>query len=165
VYQFVVFLHILAAIVWVGGLVFFALVAVPVARRLPPVERAKLLADIGRRFRVVGWACLGVLVVTGLYNAYSRGVTREGIASGQFFREQFGQLLTAKVVLVGLMLVVTALHDFVVGPASTRATARGDAADPAEAAVLRRRASWLARLTTLLALIVVALAVLLVRGP
>src|SRR5690242_4648897 len=101
VYQFVVFLHILAAIVWVGGLFFFALVAVPVARRLPAAERASLLAATGRRFRAVAWTCLGLLVVTGLYNAAARGVTREGLASGRFFGERFGQLLTAKVALVG----------------------------------------------------------------
>jgi uncharacterized membrane protein len=63
VYQLSVFLHILSAIVWIGGILFLALVVVPAMRGLPPAERAALSGAVGRRFRTVGWACIGVVVV------------------------------------------------------------------------------------------------------
>lgn len=157
-YQLVVLAHILAAFVWVGGLLFLALVVVPVARRLPPGQRGPLFAALGRRFRLVGWLALGVLLVTGLFAATYHGMTWGRLASGAFFADRFGQVLTVKVAVVLLMLVVSAWHDFILGPASTRA------ADQPVAEALRRRSSWAARLTLLLALAVVALAVVLVRG-
>ena len=63
------------------------------------------------------------------------------------------------------MLVVIALalyHDFVVGPAAARAMGsdpRGSAA-----MALRKRASWIGRVNTLLSLAIMTLALLLVRG-
>ena len=74
-YLFSVWLHILAATVWVGGMAFFMLVLVPLARS-PAVGKnaGALLHWIGVRFRAVGWASLAVLVVTGSFNLYARGV-------------------------------------------------------------------------------------------
>ena len=160
-YQLSVLVHVLAAVVWVGGIFFLALVVVPVARRLPPAERAALLGALGRRFRVVGWVCIALLLATGTANAALRGVTWEGVASGRLFESEFGRLLAAKLAVVLVMLALSVAHDFVVGPASVRLLERqGDG----DAASLRRRASWLARVNALLALLVIALAIALVRG-
>jgi uncharacterized membrane protein len=163
-YQLSVYIHILSAMVWVGGMFFVALVAVPVARRLPPSERGALLTALGVKFRNVGWVAIGLLVITGITNASFRGVTLETIGNGQIFLSPFGHLLTTKVVLVAVMIAISAIHDFVIGPASTRATQRSTEATLGEVERLRRQASWLARLNALLALVVVGLGVLLVRG-
>ncbi|HXF82046.1 MAG TPA: CopD family protein, partial [bacterium] len=119
-YQVSVFLHLVAATVWVGGLLFLALVAVPVARGLPPGERASLIAALGRRFLPVAWAALAALVVTGFINLGYRGVTWESAASGHLFAGSFGRILAVKLVLVVAALTLSALHDFVLGPASSR---------------------------------------------
>jgi uncharacterized membrane protein len=164
VYQASVFIHVVSAAIWVGGMFFLALVVVPVARRLPPAERGALLDALGRRFRAVGWVCIALLIATGSVNSAYRGVRLESIASGRLFADQVGRLLAAKLALVAVMLALSVAHDFVVGPASVRALA-GAAGPMAErGGALRRRASWLARLNTLLALLVIALAVALVRG-
>ncbi len=166
-YQLSVLVHLLAATVWVGGMLFLALVAVPATRGLPPAERGALIGALGRRFRVVGWACVALLVVTGTINTAYRGVTWGSVASGRLLESEFGRLLALKLAVVAGMVAVTAYHDFVVGPASLRLLERhtgSDAATTAEVARLRRRASWLARLGTLLALLILALAVALVRG-
>lgn len=167
-YQFSVFVHIVSAIVWVGGMLCFALVVVPVARRLPPHERAALVGAMGRRFRAVGWVCVALLIATGLVNSAYRGVTWADVWTGDLFGSLFGRLLAAKLGLVAVMLLLSAVHDFVVGPASARAYQQAGA-QPSPAllsalAVSRRRAAWLARANTLVALVVVALAVMLVRG-
>jgi uncharacterized membrane protein len=157
VYQLSVYLHVLAAIVWVGGMAFLALVVVPATRGMAAAERARLFDLVGRRFRPIGWACLALLIATGLVNVAQRGVTWSSVASGDLLGSPFGRILGLKLLLVAAMLALSAAHDFWLGPAASAASA-------AEAPRLRLRASWVARLNALLALLVVFLAVALVRG-
>lgn len=167
-YHLSVFLHLFGAMIWTGGIFFLVLVVVPVARKLPPHERAALITTVASRFRIVGYSSLALVIVTGLVNLGYRGVTWESVVTGTLWQSTFGQLVVAKVALVLVMLLVSVTHDFVVGPASTRAQANaGEQPTPEvqrELAALRRKAAWLARLTGVLVLAVVITAVLLVRG-
>ncbi|MDQ7821027.1 MAG: CopD family protein [Armatimonadota bacterium] len=162
-YLLIVYLHVTAAAVWVGGLLFLALVAIPVARTLPPPQRASLVAALGRRFLPVAWTALAILVVTGAAALAYRGVTWESVVTGRLWGGAFGRILLAKLILVMGTLALSALHDFHVGPASTRLAEQG-AGDSTAAVGLRRRASGIARANTALALAIVALAVVMVRG-
>ncbi|GBD29069.1 Copper transport protein YcnJ [bacterium HR32] len=162
-YHLSVFLHILAAVVWVGGMLFLALVAIPVLRTLPDRPRAELVAQLGERFRPVAWTCIVLLVVTGILNLAFRGVTWESVATGRLWQSPFGQVLAWKLGFVLVLLLLSALHDFSLGPRSTR-LARSSDPDGQLALTLRRRAAWIGRLSALLALVVLALAVMLVRG-
>lgn len=162
-YQIVVLIHVLSAVVWVGGLTFLALVAAPATRSLPAVERGALLNALGRRFRIVGWACIGLLVVTGIIVSGYRGITWQAVVSGGLFASMFGSLLGLKVGVVALMIAISLVHDLWLGPASSRALTRGEEAGPSRAG-LRRASAWTARLSLLLALVIVFLAVSLVRG-
>lgn len=92
-YHLSVFLHILAAVVWVGGMLFLVLVAVPVLRGLPDRQRAEVVARVGERFRPVAWLCIGLLLVTGVANLAYRGVTWESVVTGQLWQGPFGQML------------------------------------------------------------------------
>lgn len=130
-------LHVLAAVVWIGGMLFIALVLVPVMRRLgDPALRARLVHETGMRFRTVGWIALGLLLASGLVNLWMRPYL---LAVPRFH---------VKLGLVVLALALSAVHDFVLGP---RAGAPG--ADPA----LRVRASWIARANVLVVLAIVVL--------
>jgi uncharacterized membrane protein len=136
-------LHVLAAITWIGGMLFIALVLVPSARRLEdPTLRTRLIQETGRRFRTIGWLALGGLVVTGLLNLWMHPV----LLSSPRFHWKLG--------LVVLALILSAFHDFVLGP---RAGAPG--ADPSA----RVRASWVARINVLVVLVIVALGLSLFR--
>ncbi len=163
-YQLSVLVHILAAMVWIGGMLFLALVVVPAARGMPPAERSALFHLVGPRFRTVGWVCIGLLLATGVVNTAYRGVTWDNMFTAALWMGDFGRVLALKLGVVAVMLLLSLFHDFVLGPASVRAHKLGEAEPSAEATALRRRASWLGRITTLLALIVVALGVMLVRG-
>lgn len=158
-----VWLHILAAAIWIGGMAFVALVLVPVIRR--PEHRGlapSLVHWTGVRLRWVGWSCLAVLLGTGVVNLGVRGFGWVDLASGRLWQGPFGHTLAMKLVLVAVMLLVSVLHDFVIGP---RATALWQTdPGPSGALRLRRLAGWLGRLTLLLALVVVGLGVILVRG-
>jgi uncharacterized membrane protein len=136
-------LHVLAAITWIGGMLFIALVLVPVTRRLgDQALRTRLVHDAGMRFRTVGWIAIGVLVVTGALNLWMHPV----LLSSHRFHWKLG--------LVVLAVVLSAFHDFVLGP---RAGAPG--ADPSA----RVRASWVARINVVVVLIIVALGLSLFR--
>jgi uncharacterized membrane protein len=134
---FVRWVHVLSAITWVGGMLFIALVLVPVSRRLGDAGlRTRLVQETGRRFRTIGWHALALLVVTGLLNLWLHPF----LLRSPRFHWKLG--------LVVLALLLSAFHDFVLGP---RAGIPG--ADPS----VRVRASWIARLNVVVALAIVLL--------
>ncbi len=153
--------HVLAALLWLGGMFFLAAVGAPVLRELEsPAVRARLFRRLGERFRTVGWWAIGVLVATGVGNLHFRGVLDAAVlASPEFWSAPFGRALAWKLAGVAAMIVVSALHDFWLGPAAKEA-GRGDPG----AERMRRWASRLARLNALLGVAVVLAAVRLARG-
>jgi len=162
-YLLLVWLHVLAAAIWVGGMIFVALVVVPVIRRKDlQGAAARLIHLTGIRFRWVGWACFGVLLLTGLFNVLARGIAWGDLFASQFWAGSFGRLLAVKLVVFALILVSSALHDFVVGPRAV-AVWQERPGSP-EATRLRRQATRFGRLNLLLAFTIVALGIVLVRG-
>lgn len=144
-------------------MVFLVLVLVPITRRQEVRGiAAPLIRWTGQRFRWVGWICLGLLVLSGTFNVAYRGFTWADVLSGRLWQTSFGQALGIKLALVSVILILSALHDFFIGPRST-ALWQANPGSPA-AMRLRRQAGWIGRLNLLLALIVVILAVILVRG-
>jgi putative copper export protein len=92
------FLHVLAATIWVGGqLVLAALV--PVLRRFG----ADAPGAAARRFNQVAWAAFGVLIVTGIWN-----VAAVSPPPGQGGR--YRTTLIVKLVVVAVSGVTAALH-------------------------------------------------------
>ena len=154
--------HVLAAMVWVGGMLFLALIGAPMLRGVePPALRQRLFREIGLRFRSTGWWAIGTLLMTGIINLQFKGWLRwDGVlGSLVFWRTPMGHLLAFKLVAVAAMLAVSAVHDFVVGP-------RASGAQPGspEALALRTRAAHLARANALLGVLIVGVAVRLARG-
>ena len=60
------FLHVSAAIVWLGGVSFMLFALRPAAMALPPPQRLPLMAQVLQRFFLLVWPCIGLLLVTGL---------------------------------------------------------------------------------------------------
>lgn len=156
-----VVVHLCAAMLWLGGMFFFALVGAPVLRRVEPgALRAQLFQAAGERFRFVGWSCIAVLVVTGLLNLHFRGVlNREALAAASFWSSPYGHALVWKLAGVTAMIGISALHDFVHGPAATRLQPNSP-----EALRARRRATLWARFNAAVGVVVVIAAVRLARG-
>jgi len=163
VYLLSVWLHIMAAIVWVGGTIFLVVVLVPAIRRPEFAGIASaLIRFTALRFRWVGWVCFGIFVLTGIVNLEARGIGLQELQDAIFWQGSFGRTLAIKLILVAAILLISAFHDFFLGP---RAAAAWEA-DPASAETLRlrRQAVQLGRLNLLLALVVIVLGVMLVRG-
>jgi putative copper export protein len=144
-------------------MIFLALVLVPVTRR-PEYRSAagSLVHQVGVRFRSLGWICLGLLLVSGILNVAYRGFGWADLGSGRLWQGPFGRALGIKLLLVALVLLLSALHDFFIGP---RATVLWQTQPTSPATQrLRRQAGWIGRINLLLALIIVALGVVLMRG-
>jgi uncharacterized membrane protein len=110
--------HVLAAIIWVGGTVALVFVAVPPAQRLEGELRARQLRELGRRWRPLGWSALGVAVATGI------AIAARDHAFDTTPRD-FDWVLAVKGVLVGLLVAGAYLHDYVLGPGLARQIREG----------------------------------------
>jgi uncharacterized membrane protein len=162
IYYAVVTIHVLAALFWLGGMFFLGVVGAPALRAVePPALRQRLFHDLGRRFRGIGWGAIIVLVITGVLNLYFRDLLhwRGVLGAAAFWRTPLGHALAAKLVAVTAMIIVSAVHDFVLGPRAGRATPGSP-----EALRMRRRAAMLARVNAMLGILVVIAAVRLARG-
>jgi uncharacterized membrane protein len=98
----VLYLHVLAVVVWVGGLAYQTHVLLPAARRgavAPFVEAA-------RRARPVTWTAIAVVVLTGFYNVTQLGDLKRVMESGA------GLMLAAKFILVILAVALSSQRDF-----------------------------------------------------
>jgi copper resistance protein D len=157
-----VVLHVLAAITWIGGMFFLMLVVVPWLRGRDRASGAAFLRETGMRFRTVGWVCFAILLVTGTFNLWMRGVRLSSFTDALWLASPFGKAVLGKLATFSVVLAVSAVHDFFHGPQATRAVMQ----DPtsAEAERFRRRASLLGRLNAVFALLLVFFAVALVRG-
>lgn len=164
-FQFIaLLLHILAAVVWIGGAIFLASVLVPVLRdpALRP-HAVGLIRRAGVRFRNIGWACFLILIVTGAINLGRWGVDWERFTSGALWSSTWGGILAVKLVLVAVVILMSGVHDFFVGPRASAALRESPGS--LRARRLRRLAAWMGRLDVLLGVVIVALAIMLTRGP
>jgi len=143
IYLVSVWLHILAAMTWMGGMVIFVAAVMPYFRRRPEDERTRFLDWFGDRFRVVSWWCFGTLIATGSFNLWARGVRFEDLFRAEWHTSTFGRLAVIKLTLVAVAMAISAAHE--------RITAR-------------RWARWMGRSLLLVGCAIVAVAVLLVRA-
>lgn len=161
-YYATVSIHILAALLWLGGMFFLGAVGAPVLRSVEPAAlRQQLFQQLGLRFRSIGWVAIGVLLASGVLILQLRGMLRwSGVLGARdFWATPFGHALAAKLVAATIMVVVSLVHDFILGPAAGRAIAGSP-----RALVLRRRAALLARANAIVGIVVVLAAVRLARG-
>ena len=92
------FLHVLAATIWVGGQLVLAFL-VPVLRRFG----SDAVTAAARRFNQVAWVAFGVLIVTGIWNIAAVSPQISHSAS-------YRTTLIVKLVLVAISGVAAALH-------------------------------------------------------
>lgn len=160
-YYINVIIHVLAAMFWIGGMLFLGLVGAPILREVePPEVRQALFDKLGRKFRTVGWITVLIAVITGVGNLQFRGLMHWNgvLGSSAFWSTRIGLALAFKLIFLTLMLGVEAYHDFVIGPRAGRAV-RGSP----ETLRLRARAIQLARVAGTAGIGVVAAAAVLAR--
>ena len=130
--------HLAAGAVWFGGLVVLARTLRDRSLAGDPVGGARLVADFSR---LATWSVLAV-VVAGSAMAWALVRTPRGLTD-----TAYGQLLLAKLVLVGMVLVVAAYNRRRLVPAIAARLASGGGVDATASTaadlVRRSRAAWL----------------------
>ncbi|GMR05329.1 MAG: hypothetical protein BMS9Abin24_132 [Thermodesulfobacteriota bacterium] len=112
------FLHIISAIFWVGGMLFLVLVIAPYLKTLTdPRDKSKIFQVVGKQFRRWGWVAIITLLVTGpiiLYKLY--GIPVHRAFSAEVHSTGFGRALGFKLSLVIIIVLSALFHDFWIGP-------------------------------------------------
>jgi uncharacterized membrane protein len=101
------FLHVVGAVVWLGGQLTLSALVMPVARdRLPEEARAGLMRVLGMRFGIATVAVLIPLqLATGVALAQHKGVTLASLAE-----PGYGRMLAGKLVAFALVMLAAGLH-------------------------------------------------------
>jgi putative copper resistance protein D len=151
-------LHVLAAVTWVGGMIFLSLVLAPLVRsRKAAPEFMALFRSAALRFRPLVWIAMVILVSTGPMLLSRRGIHVTDPAS-------WPGIVTVKLVLVSLLLFLTLLHDLLLGPRVSRVSAIPESQRTSGEQMVIKTARWLPRVSLLLALGVVIAAAVLARS-
>jgi uncharacterized membrane protein len=151
-------LHLLAAVAWIGGMLFLSLVLVPMLTREPfASQKALLFQTIARRFRAVVWGAIAVLLSTGPLLLHQRGIPITD-PSG------WPNVLAAKLGLVAILLFFTLAHDLIIGPRVGRVLQLPTENRTGLDLTLVVWSPWIARCSLLLSLAVLFAAVTLVRS-
>ncbi|MGV8946937.1 MAG: CopD family protein [Lutibacter sp.] len=153
VYLISVFIHVICAAFWIGGMLFIPLILVPSIKKQP--NRVLLLYETGIKFRFYGWISVMVLFVTGFLNMYFRGLP---FTIEFFTNSNYGKLLSLKLTLFVLMLLIGGIHDFYYGIKSI------DEMKTTSNTKFKRIARLTGMLNLLLALIIAFLGIAISRG-
>ena len=148
------FLHLLATVIWLGGLFLLTLLVWPETRRslAGNPQRYRLLGRLRKRFQPLTWLSLAVLIVTGVFQ-----MTADAHYEGMLqFGSPWSRAILLKHVALAGMVVCGLLLQWRVAPALERLgwlleRERGDAAEWAR---LRRQELRLARISIALGLLV-----------
>ena len=138
----VLWVHLVGAVVWIGGLAYQTHVLLPAARRGDP----RPFVEAARRARPVTWTAVALVVLSGFYNVTQLGSLERAMQTGA------GLLLAAKLGLVIVAVALAAQRDFAQVPILDAVLrAGGDTAAPL------RAVGRLDRVVLLLALVVIYL--------
>jgi copper resistance protein D len=150
-------LHILAAVAWIGGMLFLSLVLAPIVRsRNSASEVLALFRSAALRFRLVVWGSMAVLLASGPLLLSQRQIAFTNPAA-------WPEILVVKLGLVACLLLSTFSHDLFLGPRVSRIAAIPESTRTAWEQTLVKTARWLPRLSLFIAMAVIVAAVVLAR--
>lgn len=150
-------LHMLATVVWLGGLAALAIIVLPAARKtIRGTAYSAFLEQVERRLQSVGWFSLAVLTVTGMFQM-SASPNYEGFLA---ITSLWAGALLAKHLVIGLMILLSIYVTWGITPQLRRLAlleAAGKNIDEAERTRLHQRQELLLRLNLIVSMLVLAL--------
>jgi len=160
-YTWAVFFHLIFVTFWLGGMLFTAAVLVPATRKKLASQKGLLFTELGTRFSRLSWVIFPLLIITGIAALLGRGYEPEILIHADFWQSQYGNSLKWKLYLFGVVLILSGLHDFWLGPKAADLIDK----DPASSrtTMYRKATSWIGRANLLAGLIILYFAVSLPR--
>lgn len=148
-------LHMLATVLWIGGLAALSLLVLPAARKvLDPGSYADLLMALQKRLDPLGWFSIIVLLASGMLQM-SSNPNYDGFLS---IRGLWASSILIKHIIFGLMVLVSGYITWGLLPALRRAAllqASGKEVPHGEA--LQKRETFMLRLNLILGILVLLL--------
>ncbi len=161
-YYVSVYVHLLSAVFWIGGMLFTVAVLVPASRHKALAQkRGTLFRLIGEKFSRISWILFIVLLVTGVTNLLGRGFTFQQLFTSSFWQGSMGYWLRPKLYLFGAVLVLSGIHDFYAGPKAARLM--DNKPEDRKTRKFRIISSWVGRINFLLGLLILYYAMRLTR--
>ncbi|MFQ6089024.1 MAG: DUF4149 domain-containing protein [Candidatus Methanofastidiosia archaeon] len=140
------FLHTLATVTWIGGMIYANLVLMPSLEAIDPAQRGKLLGAAIKRFTILAWSSIIVLLVTGIL------ITPSGMLFD--ISTFYGKVLTLKHVLIFVMIVIGVRVTFVLGPKMKALAPKPGEKPPPEIPKLQNQLEMLALINMILGILV-----------
>lgn len=158
-----VYIHILSAIFWIGGMMFTVAVLVPISRhKIIESNRGTFFKIVGEKFSRISWILFLILIITGITNLTTRGFELTHLLSAEFWQGGFGHYLGTKLLIFAVVLIISGTHDFYFGPKA--AQLMDSDPDSPQTHTFRKITSWLGRINLLFGLMILYYAIRVVRG-
>lgn len=116
IFKLSLFFHLIAAIFWVGGMLFLVLVVAPFLKTMKEEQRLEVYRVVGTNYRFWGWIAIAILLITGPVNLYYLGITPDMLFDPAFHKSPFGKTVDIKISFVLLTVITSVVHDFWLGP-------------------------------------------------
>jgi uncharacterized membrane protein len=130
-----VFLHILGAVIWAGGLIFVGVVAAGARRTVPERERTELFRFVGNGFLILAGVAAMLLALSGNF------LVEDLYGGWEKLAGEPSTLIIWKTILFVTVLLLAVLHGVVLGPGIRRLRLRraeGKTTPDDEAALKRK---------------------------
>jgi copper transport protein len=98
-------LHLLAAALWIGGMLYITLIYLPVLKELSIATRTKVLLTSLSHFSPLAFTGVVIMAISGPFNA-----TVHMSSLDQLFTTAYGRTLDIKVLCVVALLITSAIH-------------------------------------------------------
>ncbi|MBV8822946.1 MAG: copper resistance protein CopC/CopD, partial [Ktedonobacteraceae bacterium] len=112
-------LHLLAASLWIGGMFYVALIYLPILKQRSALEQTRSLLDVLPRYSPLAIVGVVIMAITGPFNA-----TVHMYSWQQLLTTAYGRTLDIKVLLIGALLITSAIHVGLLRPRLAKAYAR-----------------------------------------
>lgn len=121
-----IWMHLVAASIWVGGSIFLGVVLSPMLRTITSTveQRIIIVIKVGRRFNYIAIPSFGVLILTGVYNSKSFL-----LEPSTLYQTNYGTILLAKIILVVVTLIVYILHIKIISSKTETIIVNGNASN------------------------------------
>ena len=143
----------LATVTWIGSLAALNLLVLPASQRtLKLVDQLSFIAALQKRLEPLAWFCMGILLVTGLFQL-STSPHYDGFLA---VSTQWSVAILVKHGLAIVMVVVSAIQTWEVLPAIHRTLMKKDKANEGELAKLQKKELLIVRLNLLISALILA---------
>ncbi len=103
--------HLIAASLWVGGMLYIATIYLPVLRKKSIAERVQSIVTLLAYFSPLAITGIVLMAITGPFSATIHLNSWE-----QLISTAYGRVLSVKIVLVGVLLITSGIHVFFLRP-------------------------------------------------